>query len=350
MDIWHGRRVLITGHTGFKGAWLAHWLLARGARVSGLALAPDAHPALFDRLDLARRMDHALGDIRDPSLVAARVADCAPEVVFHLAAQALVRRSYRAPLETFATNVMGTLHLVEALRPATRPTALVVVTTDKVYQNREWPHAYRETDRLGGHDPYSASKAASEIALDSYRRSFLAGGPVRMAVARAGNVIGGGDRAEDRIIPDIIRAGLAGQRLALRNPHAVRPWQHVLDPLAGYLLLAERLLAGDAAAQDAFNFGPDSADQRRVADLLSAFQAHWPLAWDDASDPAAPHEAGLLTLATDKARQTLGWRPRWGFDTAVARTARWYRAVETAGTPAAAACDADLAAFAGGGP
>jgi len=345
MNAWRGRSVLITGHTGFKGAWLAHWLLALGAKVSGFALAPDVSPSLFERLDLGRRMDHMIGDIRDRDLLAARVQMVAPDVVFHLAAQPLVRRSYREPVDTFATNVMGTVHLMEALRGATSPVALVVITTDKVYENREWPFGYRENDRLGGHDPYSASKAACEIAVQSYRKAFFDGGPVAVAVARAGNVIGGGDWAEDRIVPDIVRAALAGQRLRLRNPNAVRPWQHVLDPLAGYLQLAERLMAGDVAAADSFNFGPDTADQRRVADLLAAMQAHWPVDWDDISDPSALHEAGLLTLSTDKARQVLGWRPRWQFDSAVARTVGWYRAVEQRGESALACTDADLAAF-----
>lgn len=345
MGFWQGRRVLLTGHTGFKGAWLAHWLLLRGAQVHGLALAPDTQPALFDQLGLAARMDHAIGDIRDPAVVQRRVHEVAPEVVFHLAAQALVRASYSAPAETFATNVMGTVHVMDALRVAAKPCALVVITTDKVYENREWCHAYRETDALGGHDPYSASKAACEIAVASYRRAFFAQGPVAIGVARAGNVIGGGDWAQDRIVPDFIRAGLSGQPLALRNPQALRPWQHVLDPLAGYMTLAERLVLGDAQAQDAFNFGPDSADQRSVGRLLQAAQQHWPVDWTDASDPNAVHEAGLLALTIDKARSVLDWQPRWRFDQAVARTIGWYRAVEVEGADPIARTTADIAAY-----
>jgi len=345
MGFWQGRRVLLTGHTGFKGAWLAHWLLLRGARPYGLALAPDTQPTLFDQLGLAARMDHAIGDIRDADLVARRVQEVVPEVAFHLAAQALVRRSYSAPTETFATNVMGTVHVMEALRLANRHCALVVVTTDKVYENREWCHAYRETDALGGHDPYSASKAACEIAVASYRRAFFAQGPVAIGVARAGNVIGGGDWAQDRIVPDFIRAGLSGQPLSMRNPHASRPWQHVLDPLAGYMTLAERLFAGETVAQDAFNFGPDSADQRSVAKLLQAAQQYWPVDWTDASDPEAPHEAGLLALTTDKARSILDWHPRWRFDRAVKRTIGWYRAVEVEGADPIACTTADIDAF-----
>ena len=345
MTFWQGRRVLITGQTGFKGAWLAHWLTLRGARVFGLALAPDTDPALFTQLDLANRIDHRLGDIRDAAVVARAVDHAAPEVVFHLAAQPLVRRSYRDPVDTFATNVMGTVHVLDALRGATSPVQAVMITTDKVYHNREWVHAYRETDRLGGHDPYSASKAACEIAIESYRKSFLAGSPVKIAVARAGNVIGGGDRAEDRILPDIIRAAMTGQPLLLRNPHALRPWQHVLDPLAGYLHLAEALATGQPGAEEAFNFGPDAADQRRVGDLLTEAQRHWPLDWVDGSDPAAVHEAGLLALSTDKARAVLGWRPRWDFATSVARTVAWYRAVDQQGASALARTSADIAAF-----
>jgi CDP-glucose 4,6-dehydratase len=345
MGFWRGRRVLVTGHTGFKGSWLCEMLLARGAEVVGLALAPDTRPALFDQLGLAARMDHALGDIRDAAPVAARVAATRPEVVLHLAAQPLVRRSYREPLETWATNVMGTAHVLEAVRALDAPCAVVVVTTDKVYDNREWEHPYRETDPLGGHDPYSASKAGTELVAQSWRRSFLAGSGVRLATARAGNVIGGGDWAQDRILPDLARAFAAGRPLALRNAHAVRPWQHVLDPLAGYLDLARRLAApGGDSLPEAFNFGPEPADQRSVGQLVAAARAHWPGEWQDASDPAAPHEAGRLALSIERARSVLGWQPRWDFARAVAETVDWYREA-AAGADPATLTRAQIAAF-----
>lgn len=321
---WSGRRVLVTGHTGFKGGWLSLWLAQMGAQVSGLALAPDTRPALFDQLDLAAITDHALGDIRDAQAVQARVADTAPEVVFHLAAQPLVLRGYEAPVETWETNVSGTLHLLDALSRARRPVTLVIVTSDKVYENREWEHPYREQDRLGGHDPYSASKAACELLAASWRDSF--GGDLRIATARAGNVIGGGDWAENRIVPDIMRALQAGEPVALRNPQAVRPWQHVLEPLSGYLRLA-RMLAEDASLARAWNFGPATGDFRTVQELTETALARWPGAWRDASRGDAPHEAGLLAVASDLARDRLGWVPRWDFPQAVARTVDWYRGV-----------------------
>lgn len=332
---WRGRSVLITGHTGFKGSWLAHWLLSRGAEVHGLALAPDTSPALFDQLGLAARLDHALGDIRNEAVVRRRVAEVQPDVVFHLAAQPLVRRSYREPVATFATNVMGTAHLLDAVRELAREVALVVVTTDKVYENDEREHAYRETDRLGGHDPYSASKAACELVAESYRKSFFGDGRVRLATARAGNVIGGGDWAEDRLIPDLVRAAISGTPLVVRNPDAVRPWQHVLDPLAGYIRLAEKLAQGAPGATDAFNFGPGATEQHRVREVLEVATGHWPCSWQETSDPGAPHEAGQLTLATEKVKATLGWAPRWSFEHAVRHTIAWYRAVQEGADPVA---------------
>lgn len=344
---WQGKRVLVTGHTGFKGSWLCEMLLGRGAVLSGLALPPETKPALFDQLGLALRMDHATLDIRDAGAVAARVRDVAPDIVLHLAAQPLVRRSYREPVETWATNVMGTAHLLDALTRLDRAIAVVVVTTDKVYDNREWVHAYRETDRLGGHDPYSASKAGTELVAQSWRKSFGGGASgLRIATARAGNVIGGGDWSEDRILPDLMRALAAGQALSLRNPHAVRPWQHVLDPLAGYLTLAERLAtSSEAQWQDGFNFGPEAVDLRTVRDLVDTALGHWPGRWVDASDPAAPHEAGRLALTIDKARATLGWAPRWSFETAVSETVSWYRGLHD-GQDAKALTTAQIAAHA----
>lgn len=348
MGFWRGKRVLVTGHTGFKGSWLCEMLLARGAQVAGLALAPDTRPSLFDQLDLAGRTDHALGDIRDVDVVRRRVRDLRPEVMLHLAAQALVRRSYRDPLETWATNVMGTANLLEAVRALDAPCAVVVVTTDKVYENHEWEHPYRETDALGGHDPYSASKAGCELVAHSWRRSFLAASEVRLATARAGNVIGGGDWSEDRILPDLARAFALGRPLPVRNRHAVRPWQHVLDPLSGYLQLAERL-AGPEGGQvpESFNFGPEPADQRSVGQLVTEAQTRWPGNWQDATDPTAPHEAGRLALSIERARSVLGWQPRWDFAEAVTRTVDWYRDV-SGGSDPATLTRAQIAAYEGG--
>ncbi len=348
---WNGRRVLLTGHTGFKGSWLALWLLRMGARVTGLALDPEPGLSLYTALDLVNAgqpgllQDHR-ADIRDPQPLAELVAAADPEVVLHLAAQPLVRRSYRDPLGTWATNVQGSLNLLEALRPLDHPCAVVMVTTDKVYANREWCYGYRETDRLGGHDPYSASKAAAELAIASWRASFCGVSPhqtshLAIASARAGNVIGGGDWAADRIVPDAMRACAADRPLPLRNPRATRPWQHVLEPLGGYLLLAEALRSNPASHAEAWNFGPHSEANRSVQDLVEALYQHWPGQWQDLSDPEDPHEADLLHLVIDKAQHRLGWFPRWDFATTVARTAGWYRSV-AGGDPPLARCLTDL--------
>ena len=326
MSFWSGKRVLVTGHTGFKGSWLSLWLTRLGAEVAGLALAPDTEPALFDQLGLADRLDHRIGDIREAATVAERVAQVQPDVVFHLAAQPLVLASYDDPLLTWDTNVMGTAHVLQALRDLSRPCAAVMITTDKVYENREWVHPYREEDRLGGHDPYRASKAGSELVIASWRKSFLAGHPVRVVSARAGNVIGGGDWAANRILPDLARALGQGATLRLRNPAARRPWQHVLEPLSGYLRLAEAAYRGEALA-DSYNFGPEPADVHPVRALVEAALSHWPGTWEDASDPAAPHEAGLLSLGIERARADLGYVPRWGFADSVRHSMEWYRDV-----------------------
>lgn len=353
---WQGRRVLVTGHTGFKGSWLTLWLSELGARVTGLALAPDTTPSLFEQLDLRERLEqHHLADIRNGEAVAAITAGCQPEVVLHLAAQPLVRRSYADPLGTWATNVQGSLELLEALKPLQHRCAVVLVTTDKVYENREWEHGYRESDRLGGHDPYSASKAAAELAIASWRASFCGTAAhqteqLAIATARAGNVIGGGDWAADRILPDAMRALAAGQAVRVRHPAATRPWQHVLDPLGGYLRLAEALAAEQSEAADrnrhctAFNFGPRLEANRSVRQLIETALQHWPGRWEDHSDPAAPHEAGRLHLQIDKAHHQLGWQPQWPFSTSVARTVAWYRAVH-AGAEPLQCCLNDLLAY-----
>ncbi|MEL6298360.1 MAG: CDP-glucose 4,6-dehydratase [Pseudomonadota bacterium] len=342
-NFWSGKRVLVTGHTGFKGSWLSLWLADMGAQVYGLALAPEGTPALFNQLNLATRMDHAELDLRDAGGVFARIDEIRPSVVFHLAAQPLVRRSYAQPVETWATNVQGTVHVLEALRKMQRPCTIIISTTDKVYHNREWAHCYRESDRLGGHDPYSASKAATELLIASYREALFAGSEIRVASARAGNVIGGGDWAEDRIVPDIIRGLQSGAPVQVRNPHATRPWQHVLEPLSGYLDYAEQLHEGTAPPAS-LNFGPDTHANRPVRELLDLALTHWPGKWEDVSHDEHVHEADRLALSIELARVSLGWLPRWSFEDAVAYTIDWYRAV-TGGVDPVATSRAQIAAY-----
>lgn len=339
--LYSGKRVLLTGHTGFKGAWLARWLLELGAEVHGYALQPPTDPALFDLLGLARRMKHQIADIRDAAAVKDAIREARPDFVFHLAAQAILRESYAQPLDTFAINVMGTINVMEGLRELKRPCAAVIVTTDKCYENREWLYAYREEDPLGGYDPYSSSKAAAELAVGAWRRSFFQSHPVRIASARAGNVIGGGDWAKDRIVPDCIRTLQAGEPVPVRNKAARRPWQHVLEPLSGYLWLGACLLRDQtrgprgvrsgvlppSALASAFNFGPTHESNRTVEELVAEVLKHWPGRWADKSDPKAVHEAKLLQLATDKAHALLGWSPVWDFATAIQQTVKWYKAV-----------------------
>ncbi len=324
------RRVLVTGHTGFKGSWLTAWLDHLGAKVCGYALDPQPHELLYNQLNLGEKIaaDHR-GNLSDLDALCRLVRDFQPEVVLHLAAQPLVRLSYEQPVETFATNVMGTVNVLEAIRLAAIPCSVVCVTTDKCYENREWLHAYREEDAMGGHDPYSASKGATEIAISSYRRSFFpADGPVRLASARAGNVIGGGDWAQDRIIPDCIRALRQQQAIPVRNKIATRPWQHVLEPLSGYLHLATSLASSQGAdtgkIASAFNFGPSLTSNRTVAQLVQELIRHTGGEWIDASDPNAVHEASKLNLAVDKAFHLLAWQPVWPFEETIAQTANWY--------------------------
>jgi CDP-glucose 4,6-dehydratase len=343
--VFGAQRVLITGHTGFKGGWLTLWLHALGAEVTGFALPPPTEPSLFEAAGVAGCCRHVLGDVRDARAVRDAVRASRPEVVFHLAAQPLVRCSYEQPVDTLATNVMGTAHLLDAIRAERARCAVIVVTSDKCYENREWPLGYRETDPVGGHDLYSASKGAAEIVTASYRRSFfppdrLAEHGVALATARAGNVIGGGDWAENRIIPDAVRALAAGRPIPVRNPRSLRPWQHVLEPLGGYLLLAARLLGCSGADAPrycgAWNFGPAPESSRPVRDLVAAGVRAWGSGtWTETPQADAPHEAGILRLSIEKAVAELGWRPRWSLEQAVARTMEWYRAHHEGSSPSA---------------
>ncbi len=325
-----GKRVWLTGDTGFKGSWLAFWLRRLGADVLGIGLEPESEEGPFVRAKLEQLFRHETVEIRDAERMATLARDFAPQVVFHLAAQALVRRSYVDPVETFDVNVRGAANVLDAVRRAGQPCAVVVVTSDKCYENREEDYAYREEDPMGGHDPYSASKGCEELVAASYRAAFFAaGGKIHLATARAGNVIGPGDWAADRIVPDAVRAFRAGKKLSVRNPRAVRPWQHVLEPLGGYLRLGQALLEQGGAVAESWNFGPASADARTVGDLADLFCRAWGAgaAWEAEPNPANPHEAHLLQLAIDKAAARLGWRPKWGFETAVRRTAEGYRAM-----------------------
>jgi CDP-glucose 4,6-dehydratase len=345
---WRGKRVLVTGHTGFKGSWLCHWLLAEGARVAGVAQVPTTTPALFDLLCLAGRMRHHLCDVRDALGVAAVVAAEAPDVVLHLAAQPLVRLSYREPAATWSTNVQGTINVLEAVRAVDSVRACVVVTSDKCYENRSWVWGYREDEAMGGHDPYSASKGAAELAVASWRRSFFSDpAGCRLASGRAGNVIGGGDWADDRIVTDCMRAIQAGMPVRLRNPSATRPWQHVLEPLSGYLHLAWRLcqVDGDHYAEG-WNFGPSDTSVVTVESLARQLvRAYGDGAIVAQHDSQQPHEATVLKLDGSKAASRLGWRAVWDVGTTAERTAAWYREHRT-GTAAARLVDGDIAAYA----
>ena len=318
-----GKRVWLSGHTGFKGSWLSEWLLDLGAIVHGYALAPDTTPALFEQLGLAGRLEHEVADIRDAKAVKKSIDAFRPDFVIHMAAQPLVRRSYSIPVETYETNVMGTINVLETLRGVESSCSAVIVTTDKCYENHESGRAYEEQDSLGGHDPYSSSKAMAEIATSAYRNSYFLKSPVRVASARAGNVIGGGDWAEDRIVPDAMRALNQGCKIAVRNPKAVRPWQHVLEPLGGYLTLAARL-AADTSLATAFNFGPGPDSNRTVEDLVTEILKNRQGSWEDVSDPASLHEATLLNLSIKKANRLLGWKPGWNFEETIKQTVTWY--------------------------
>jgi CDP-glucose 4,6-dehydratase len=345
-EFWSGKRILLTGHTGFKGGWLTIWLTRMGADVAGIALPPSAEPNLFGLAEVGKGIECHFCDITDRSQTAELVRQSRPEIVFHMAAQPLVRESYSDPVGTFAVNVMGTSHLLDALRDLESVRAVVVVTTDKVYRNQEWPFPYREKDRLGGHDPYSASKAASEMVAASYRDAFLAKQGAAVATARAGNVVGGGDWSVDRLIPDAVRAWSSATPLFVRRPDAVRPWQHVLDPLAGYICLAERLWA-DPSLSGAWNFGPDPHQDATVREVVQRARESYgkgEIQWG--TDVEGPHEAGRLTLETAKARVRLSVRPRWGLDEAVDKTMAWYR-LQSEGADARKLCEDQIREYEG---
>jgi CDP-glucose 4,6-dehydratase len=326
-SFWKGRRVAVTGHTGFKGAWLSYWLTKKGAAVCGIALAPVASPNLYDAADLGDMLESHFQDIRDADGVRARLGSFSPEIVFHLAGQALVLASYQRPVETYAVNALGTAHVLEAVRACESVSAVVCVTTDKCYENREWIWPYRESDRLGGRDPYSSSKACAELIVSAYAASFLSGSGVGVASARGGNVIGGGDWADGRIIPDLVRAFADGRPAIVRNPDAVRPWQSVLDALDGYVALAEHLARDSESFSEPWNFAPDPGAELRVRDVADLAAHAWGAGahWEHRSETGAPHESLTLRLDNSKAHARLGWRPLLPVEETINRAARWYR-------------------------
>jgi CDP-glucose 4,6-dehydratase len=326
-DFWRGKRVFLTGHTGFKGSWLSLWLQSMGAQVTGFALQPPTTPSLFDEAQVAEGMTSIIGDIRDYQAVLTAMQDCRPEIVLHLAAQPLVRYSYQAPVETYATNVMGTVHVLEAARQVGGVRAIVNVTTDKCYENREWVWGYREDEPMGGYDPYSNSKGCSELVTSAYRRSFFQNSGIALGSARAGNVIGGGDWAQDRLVPDILRAFERDAPVVIRNPASTRPWQHVLEPLCGYLMLAEQLFAEGQAWAEGWNFGPHEEDARPVQWIVERMVGAWGQGATWQLDGGThPHEAHYLKLDISKVRSRLGWHPRWDLATALAHITGWHRA------------------------
>ncbi len=348
---WRGRRVFVTGHTGFKGGWLTLWLQQLGARVLGYSLAPPTTPSLFVEARVAEGMESLQGDVRDLATLCAALRAFEPEVVIHMAAQSLVRLSYVEPVSTFQTNVMGTVHLLEAVRRCPSVRSVVNVTTDKCYENREWVWGYRENEAMGGFDPYSSSKGCAELVTAAYRRSFLDAGPTALASARAGNVIGGGDWAADRLVPDILRAFQDGEPVVVRNPHSTRPWQHVLEPLSGYMRLAERLHTGGQAFAGPWNFGPAESDARPVSWIADRMAAQWGhgAGWQIDADAGAPHEAHYLKLDCSKARSALGFVPHWPLQTALERIVAWHRAW-LEGDDMRAHCQREIADFSADAP
>jgi len=346
LSFYQGKKVFVTGHTGFKGSWLCRMLAGVGASVTGFSLEPPTEPSLFRIAGIENDVRSVIGDVRDMAALKAAFDEAQPEIVLHLAAQPIVRESYRNPAYTYETNVMGTVHLLECVRNSSTVRSFLNVTTDKVYRNREWPWGYRENDELDGFDPYSNSKSCSELVTHSYRNSFFADGRVAISTARAGNVIGGGDFASDRIIPDCIRAAEKGEPIAVRNPYSTRPYQHVLEPLYAYLMIAARQMQ-DGRCAGYYNVGPDDADCFQTGALVELFVRHWGegMKWIDRSD-GGPHEAGFLKLDCSLLKSTFGWKPRWNLETAVAMTVEWSK-IWLAGGDARACMDRQIQAFLG---
>jgi len=330
-EFWQGKKVFVTGHTGFKGSWLSLWLQQLGAQVTGFSLAPVNQPNLFEVVNVGEGINSIIGDICDINTVKQVFLDTQPDIVIHMAAQALVRYSYQNPIETYQTNVMGTLHILEAIRESKSVQSVVIVTTDKCYENKEWLWPYRENDPVGGHDPYSSSKACVELLVASYRKSYFSGNQkVSIATARAGNVIGGGDWAEDRLIPDIIKSFRRGETVSIRSPNAIRPWQHVLEPLSGYLLLAEKLY-GNAGRDysEAWNFGPTAKGAQSVQWVVEHITQHWKGAMWEINEGQQLHEAKILKLDSTKAYEKLGWQPRWELAETLQKVTGWYLAEQS---------------------
>jgi CDP-glucose 4,6-dehydratase len=326
-EFWRDRSVFVTGHTGFKGGWLSLWLASMGAKVHGYSLEPPTSPSFFELVRLQEYLESSTtGDIRDLGFLQRSVKISKPSVIFHLAAQPLVRESYKSPVDTYSTNVMGTVHVLESARHVDSVVAVVNVTTDKCYENHEWIWPYREVDRLGGYDPYSNSKACSELVTDAFRKSFLLGSEKYVASARAGNVIGGGDWAKDRLVPDFFRAIDDGKTMIVRAPNAIRPWQHVLEPVSGYIKLAENLVAGGESYAESWNFGPNESDTKSVSWLLNHISTHISEAKWAVDDSFQPHEAGILKLDSSKSRSKLHWAPKWNLEKAIEMTVDWYLA------------------------
>lgn len=326
-DFWRGKRVFLTGHTGFKGSWLSLWLQSLGVELHGLALAPPTQPNLYTEAHVGDGMSSTIGDICEADTVRTCMAAFRPEIVIHMAAQSLVRRSYIEPVETYATNVMGTVHVLEAARHVDSVRCILNITTDKCYENQEWPWGYRENEPMGGHDPYSSSKGCAELVSSAYRRSYFQSGDIALATARAGNVIGGGDWAADRLVPDILRAFESGHPAVIRNPDAIRPWQHVLEPLSGYMRLVQALYADGQKFAEGWNFGPNDDDARPVRWIVERLAGTWGagVSWQT-DDGSHPHEANYLKLDTSKSRQRLAWHPRWGLAVTLDKITDWHKA------------------------